>query len=633
MSSVRSDILDVLRGRGSLSKEDVLGIWRLSEEQYADLKRELLELPDVESGPRKVGGFRIRNRKTALPPDSDTQAGSIPGAAWEARAVARLCELFQHRDLEELLGDLVYTVRLARKTATGEDRRGTKEELAHGLIIEHGIDLFRDGAVRAAVARKTGLKDLGRWHPGKTSATNFVKHADFPPELAGIPSEDPPDDFEYLEGRFDLLPLQDFQEEVKLQVLATLNTSRGRAIVTLPTGAGKTRVAVESIKEWLTQRYSTQDGRASSVLWLAHSGELCEQAYAEFRQVWLGSASVCPLLLFRFWARFTHDFSAHREALENILSRPSVLVSTPHRIVNLLEDTNAEAKEVLQRLLGTICLVVVDEAHRAAAPSYTRIVDALASSASSTPLFGLTATPFRTEYLADGEAGTRELASLFGTLIEARRSLGDNPRETLQARGILARPLVQTVKTSTLLESPPVPDPDSITEADIKAIDHALNLRADNPQRRLAVFQHVLPLCRDQSNSILYFGPSILDAECMAFLLRGEGIPAAVVSGETRDITRRRLVSDFKSSKLRVLCNCEVLTTGFDAPRVTHIIMARPTVSRVLYEQMVGRGLRGPIFGGTEECTIVDCEDNYRSERPTLGYQAFRHLWMPAASR
>ena len=93
---------------------------------------------------------------------------------------------------------------------------------------------------------------------------------------------------------------------------------------------------------------------------------------------------------------------------------------------------------------------------------------------------------------------------------------------------------------------------------------------------------------------------------------------------------RRRVVADFKTGLLRVLCNCEVLTTGFDAPRVTHVVMARPTVSRVLYEQMVGRGLRGPVFGGTEECTIIDCEDNYRSERPTLGYQAFRHIWSPA---
>ena len=100
------------------------------------------------------------------------------------------------------------------------------------------------------------------------------------------------------------------------------------------------------------------------------------------------------------------------------------------------------------------------------------------------------------------------------------------------------------------------------------------------------------------------------------------------LTGTLRDVTRRRLVTDFRDGEFNVLCNCEVLTTGFDAPKVTHIVMARPTVSQVLYEQMVGRGLRGPEFGGTEVCHILDCEDNYRQGRPTLGYLAFRHLWV-----
>jgi superfamily II DNA or RNA helicase len=71
----------------------------------------------------------------------------------------------------------------------------------------------------------------------------------------------------------------------------------------------------------------------------------------------------------------------------------------------------------------------------------------------------------------------------------------------------------------------------------------------------------------------------------------------------------------------------QVLTTGFDAPKVTHVVMGRPTVSQVLYEQMVGRGLRGAKFGGTSHCTIIDCVDDYRGNRPQLGYEAFREVW------
>jgi hypothetical protein len=138
----------------------------------------------------------------------------------------------------------------------------------------------------------------------------------------------------------------------------------------------------------------------------------------------------------------------------------------------------------------------------------------------------------------------------------------------------------------------------------------------------------LLSICEDPQAQVLYFGPSVPDAECMAFLLHSRRIPAAFVSGTTRDVTRRKVIADFKSGAVKVLCNCEVLTTGFDAPRVTHVVMARPTVSQVLYEQMIGRGLRDARFGGIERCVIVDLEDNYRSDRPTLGYQAFRELWV-----
>ena len=113
----------------------------------------------------------------------------------------------------------------------------------------------------------------------------------------------------------------------------------------------------------------------------------------------------------------------------------------------------------------------------------------------------------------------------------------------------------------------------------------------------------------------------------MAFLLGGHDIAANVVSGETRDADRRQAVADFRAGRSRVLCSCEALTTGFDAPVITHVVMARPTTSIVLYRQMIGRGLRGPKFGGTETCVILDCEDHYKGGRPDLGYEQFRRIW------
>ena len=383
------------------------------------------------------------------------------------------------------------------------------------------------------------------------------------------------------------------------------------------------------MRDWLSLRWTAQqDGIGNTVLWLAHTEELCEQAYACFREVWQGSSNVCPLLLFRFWGSYTRDLAEHEEALVNMRLRPTVLVSTPQRIVNLLEDQTERASALLEDLRGATGLILIDEAHRAAAPSYRTIIRAFGNTSRDPAVVGLTATPFRQEYSpSDPSAGTRELRELFQQIIEPSQTLGDNPRIRLETEGFLARPVWSTIKTPTLLMAPEVSDIENITDEDIEKIDYALKIRADNPTRRMLVLEHVLAICREPHSQVIYFGPSVADAECMTFLLRQNGVAANFVCANTRDVTRRKIIADFKNGQVKVLCNCEVLTTGFDAPKVSHVIMARPTVSQVLYEQMIGRGLRGPRFGGTETCAIIDLEDKYRSERPKLGYQQFRAVW------
>ncbi|MGH9335489.1 MAG: helicase-related protein, partial [Vicinamibacteria bacterium] len=107
---------------------------------------------------------------------------------------------------------------------------------------------------------------------------------------------------------------------------------------------------------------------------------------------------------------------------------------------------------------------------------------------------------------------------------------------------------------------PAIENPDEPTSDDLERIDRALKIRADQPRRRIAILEHVVRLAKDPGNSILYFGPSVGDAECMAYLLRERGIRASVVSANTRDVTRRNLIEQFRQHKLTVLCNCEVLT-------------------------------------------------------------------------
>lgn len=633
LSASIDDIKYVLFSLGELAKDDILRLWGLDEDDYAALKQAFERERLIEPGPRGKGGFVVKVRRRPLPPDESEPPAFVLHHDWEVQAVERLASLFSHADLETLLGDLVYTVRRARTQMTGEDRRGTKRELAAALVIQHSIDLFAARAVRKAVARKSGVAAPDRWHPGKGLAPQFVAAAGFPAELAGIPTAESPPDFEYLEGRVELAPLQDFQLEVQRGMVRVLQTPAARAIVTLPTGGGKTRVAVDTLRDWLTARAITpvvgDDGQ--TVLWLAHTEELCEQAYLCFRQVWLASAQVCPLQLFRFWGSHTRDFDRHRDVLLAIRERPSCLISTPQRIVRLLDAAPATAAAAVRAaVLAATRAIVIDEAHRAAAPSYRRILGEFAGQDSAAAVVGLTATPFRGAFFnSDDSSGTRELKSIFKRIIEPQVTLGDDPRAALQERGYLARPLWDAIATKTLLKVPPLDDLDNLSEDDIERIDYALKKRADNPARRLAVLERMLPICADPTARVIYFGPSVLDAECMALLLRLRGVVSAFVSGATREVTRRQIVDDFRQGGIQVLCNCEVLTTGFDAPKVTHLVMARPTVSQVLYEQMVGRGLRGARFGGTETCVILDCDDRYREQRPALGYQAFRAIWKP----
>ena len=84
---------------------------------------------------------------------------------------------------------------------------------------------------------------------------------------------------------------------------------------------------------------------------------------------------------------------------------------------------------------------------------------------------------------------------------------------------------------------------------------------------------------------------------------------SAVTSDMTK-LSRYKAVESFKNSTISILVNFGILTTGFDAPNIKAVIIARPTTSIVLYSQMLGRGLRGPLMGGEDECDIIDIQDN-----------------------
>jgi superfamily II DNA or RNA helicase len=154
--------------------------------------------------------------------------------------------------------------------------------------------------------------------------------------------------------------------------------------------------------------------------------------------------------------------------------------------------------------------------------------------------------------------------------------------------------------------------------------EEELGRSVDRNRRLLA---EVLRLPEDWT--ILLFATSVDHAQTMAALLTLEGVTAKPITGLTDDGPRRHYIEEFREGRIRVLTNYNVLTQGFDAPAVRAVIVARPTFSPNLYQQMIGRGLRGPLNGGKETCLIVNVEDNVVAYGDDLAFREFEYLWNP----
>ena len=125
----------------------------------------------------------------------------------------------------------------------------------------------------------------------------------------------------------------------------------------------------------------------------------------------------------------------------------------------------------------------------------------------------------------------------------------------------------------------------------------------------------------------LIFATSVNHAETVAAMLQLRGVEARAVSGGTHAWVRRSAVEQFRAGEVKVLVNYGVFREGFDAPKTRAIIVARPVYSPNLYFQMIGRGLRGVLNGGSDRCLILDVEDNIENYDRALAFSELDWLW------
>lgn len=130
--------------------------------------------------------------------------------------------------------------------------------------------------------------------------------------------------------------------------------------------------------------------------------------------------------------------------------------------------------------------------------------------------------------------------------------------------------------------------------------------------RNHLIIEKLVSLVKNEHRrSILLFACSIEHSKLISFILDAiYGIKSASIDHTVSTEERDEIIHDFRTRKISVLCNYDILTTGFDSPKVECVFVTRPTFSYLLYNQMTGRGLRGPRSNGTSDCIIIDISDN-----------------------
>ncbi len=270
--------------------------------------------------------------------------------------------------------------------------------------------------------------------------------------------------------------------------------------------------------------------------------------------------------------------------------------------------------------LSHIKLIVIDEAHHAVADSYMRLMEAIIEASPDVKILGVTATPYRND--------NRALGDLWQCTLEDVR--GGAPRAA-DATGVLAHRLgiTEGMEMGYLV---PLSDRTRRFELDVDLsgvkvsrstgdfVEQSLATVIDTDAVRDLVVQKWIemagpgtPEAGERGRSTVAFCAGVEAATHLRDRFQAAGVAAEVLSGNTPKAERAEIGRRFEAGDITVLCNCQVLTEGWDAPRTSCVVLVRPTKSLSMFVQMVGRGLR--LLGaslveshrnGKSDCLLLD---------------------------
>ena len=224
--------------------------------------------------------------------------------------------------------------------------------------------------------------------------------------------------------------------------------------------------------------------------------------------------------------------------------------------------------------------LIVDECHHAATNTYQKIFTYFHPKF----ILGLTATPER----SDGE----DMLELFQNVVHKM------DLKTAVERGVLVPIRCIRVKTNI--------DLTDVRINGIKYNSQDLESKLFIPERDQLIVDTYLKYVNGKKTVI--FCASVDHAAEIAKLLRDSGVKAEAVSGRDRVEVREKILKDYETGSTNVLCACDLLNEGWDSPHTTVLFMARPTMSKTIYLQQLGRGTRR--CPGKEDLLVVDFVDN-----------------------
>jgi DNA repair protein RadD len=309
-----------------------------------------------------------------------------------------------------------------------------------------------------------------------------------------------------------------------------------RLLLVAPTGSGKTVIAAAIIKA------AVERGKRAVVL--TNRRELTKQASQKLHAVGID----------------------HGIVQAGFPTRPGERVQ-----VASIQTLHARAVRTSSIGLPPADLVIADEAHHARARTWRRLIEAYPVAT----IIGLTATPCR----ADG----RGLGNVFESMIEVS-TVAD-----LIAEGFLV---------PTKVYAPLRPDLTGVRVERSDYVERQLGERMNTPKLVGDIIEHWFKLNPGRRPTVV-FAVDVAHSVHLRDEFRRSGILAEQVDGSTPIEERDAILTRLASGAVEVICNCAVLTEGWDCPEVSCIVLARPTKSLALYRQMTGRSLR-PAPGKTD---------------------------------